>query len=143
MTTDRLDATDSAEIARFAQEQTTFDVLANVAGSVHHGSILECTERGLRLFHEPERQVHVPHDPGLAASHARSRGRQHRQRRIGVLELKGLPNRFIYGTSKAAVIGLTKSVAADYVRQGVLQRDRAGHGREPILGRAHRGVRRS
>ena len=33
--------------------------------------------------------------------------------------LKGLPNRFIYGTSKAAVIGLTKSVAADYVRQGV------------------------
>ena len=56
--------------------------------------------------------------------------------------IKGLPNRFIYGTSKAAVIGLTKSVAADYVRQGPLQRDRARDHPEPIAGRAHRGVRR-
>ena len=47
--------------------------------------------------------------------------------------IKGVPNRFAYGVTKAAVIGLTKAVAADYVGQGhPLQRDLPGHGREPV-----------
>ena len=56
--------------------------------------------------------------------------------------LKGLPNRFIYGTSKAAVIGLTKSVAADYVRQGVRCNAIApGTIESPIARRTHRRLR--
>jgi 2-keto-3-deoxy-L-fuconate dehydrogenase len=119
LTTDRLDVTDSAAIARLAQEQGAFDVLVNVAGFVHHGSILECAEEDYdfsmnlnvrSMYHMIQAFLPAMLDHGggsiiNVASVASS--------------IKGLPNRFIYGTSKAAVIGLTKSVAADYVRRGV------------------------
>ena len=119
LTTARLDVTDEAEIAQLAQEQAAFDVLVNVVGFVHHGSILECDEsdydfsmnlnvksmyRMIRAF----LPAMLDHGGGSIVNVASV-----------CSSLKGLPNRFIYGTSKAAVIGLTKSVAADYVRQGV------------------------
>jgi 2-keto-3-deoxy-L-fuconate dehydrogenase len=119
LTTDGLDVTDSAAIARLAQEQGRFDILVNVAGFVHHGSILECNEKDYdfsmnlnvrSMYHMIQAFLPAMLDHGggsivNVASVASS--------------IKGLPNRFIYGTSKAAVIGLTKSVAADYVRRGV------------------------
>ena len=56
--------------------------------------------------------------------------------------VKGLPNRFVYGASKAAVIGLTKSVAADYVTRGrTLQLHLPRHGADPEPGRPHRRQR--
>ena len=119
MSTDRLDVTDSAEIARLAQGQTAFDVLVNVAGFVHHGSILECTERDYDFsMNLNVKSMYRLIQALLPAMLDRGGGSIVNVASV-CSSLKGLPNRFIYGTSKAAVIGLTKSVAADYVRQGV------------------------
>ena len=119
VSTDRLDVTDSAEIARLAQGQTAFDVLVNVAGFVHHGSILECTERDYDFsMNLNVKSMYRMIQALLPAMLDRGGGSIVNVASV-CSSLKGLPNRFIYGTSKAAVIGLTKSVAADYVRQGV------------------------
>jgi 2-keto-3-deoxy-L-fuconate dehydrogenase len=119
VSTDRLDVTDSAEIARLAQGQTAFDVLVNVAGFVHHGSILECTERDYDFsINLNVKSMYRLIQALLPAMLDRGGGSIVNVASV-CSSLKGLPNRFIYGTSKAAVIGLTKSVAADYVRQGV------------------------
>jgi 2-keto-3-deoxy-L-fuconate dehydrogenase len=119
VSTDRLDVTDSAEIARLAKEQTAFDVLVNVAGFVHHGSILECTERDYDFsMNLNVKSMYRLIQALLPAMLDRGGGSIVNVASV-CSSLKGLPNRFIYGTSKAAVIGLTKSVAADYVRRGV------------------------
>lgn len=119
ITTDRLDVTDRAEIRRLAEEQAAFDVLVNVAGYVHHGTILECEERdfdfsmnlNVRSMYETIRAFL----PGMLAAGGGSIVNM----ASVCSSLRGLPNRFVYGTSKAAVIGLTKSVAADYVGRGI------------------------
>lgn len=119
LTTELLDVTDAAQIASLAKDQATFDVLVNVAGFVHHGSILECEEQdydftmnlNVRSMYRTIRAFL----PGMLDQGGGSI--------INVASvassIKGLPNRFVYGTSKAAVIGLTKAIAADYVRRGV------------------------
>jgi 2-keto-3-deoxy-L-fuconate dehydrogenase len=119
LTTELLDVTDAAQIASLAKDQATFDVLVNVAGFVHHGSILECDEQdydftmnlNVRSMYRTIRAFL----PGMLDQGGGSI--------INVASvassIKGLPNRFVYGTSKAAVIGLTKAIAADYVRRGV------------------------
>ena len=71
------------------------------------------------LRHGPERQVHAPHDPRLPAGHARTRRRLHHQHVLGRFQRQGVLNRYAYGASKAAVIGLTKAVAADFVARGI------------------------
>ena len=119
LTTEVLDVTDAAQIASLAKEQATFDVLINVAGFVHHGSILECQERdydfSMNLNVKSMYRTIRAFLPGMLDQGCGSI--------INVASvsssIKGLPNRFVYGTSKAAVIGLTKSVAADYVGRGV------------------------
>jgi 2-keto-3-deoxy-L-fuconate dehydrogenase len=119
VTTDRLDVTDGAEIARLAQEQGAFDVLVNVAGFVHHGSILECRDEDYDFsMNLNVRSMYRMIRAFLPAMLKRGGGSIVNVASV-CSSLKGLPNRFIYGTSKAAVIGLTKSVAADYVRRGV------------------------
>ncbi len=119
LTTACLDVTDEAEIAQLAQEQAAFDVLVNVAGFVHHGSILECGESD----YDFSMNLNVKSMYRLIQAFLPAMLDQGGGSIVNVASvcssLKGLPNRFIYGTSKAAVIGLTKSVAADYVRQGV------------------------
>ena len=119
VSTDRLDVTDSAEIARLAQGQTAFDVLVNVAGFVHHGSIQECTEREYDFSMNLNVKSMYRMIQALLPAMLDHRGGSIVNVASVCSSLKGLPNRFIYGTSKAAVIGLTKSVAADYVRRGV------------------------
>jgi 2-keto-3-deoxy-L-fuconate dehydrogenase len=119
LTTDRLDVTDGSEIARLAQAQGAFDVLVNVAGFVHHGSILECEEEDYDFsMNLNVRSMYRMIQAFLPAMLDRSGGSIINVASVAS-SIKGLPNRFIYCTSKAAVIGLTKSVAADYVRRGV------------------------
>jgi 2-keto-3-deoxy-L-fuconate dehydrogenase len=119
LTTDRLDVTDGSEIAGLAREQGAFDVLVNVAGFVHHGSILECDEKAYDLsMNLNVRSMYRMIQAFLPAMLDRGGGSIVNVASVAS-SIKGLPNRFIYGTSKAAVIGLTKSVAADYVRRGV------------------------
>jgi 2-keto-3-deoxy-L-fuconate dehydrogenase len=119
LTTARLDVTDEAQIAKLAREQGAVDVLVNVAGFVHHGSILECGDDDYDFSMTLNvRSMYRMIRAFLPAMLERGGGSIVNVASV-CSSLKGLPNRFIYGTSKAAVIGLTKSVAADYVRRGV------------------------
>jgi 2-keto-3-deoxy-L-fuconate dehydrogenase len=115
----RLDAMNRAEIADAARAAGPVNILFNCAGHVHQGTVLEATEdqwdfafelnvrsmfRTIRAFL-----------PGMLAAG----GGTIVNMSSAVSSLKGAPNRSIYGTTKAAVVGLTKSVAADFVAQGI------------------------
>jgi 2-keto-3-deoxy-L-fuconate dehydrogenase len=118
--TRRLDVTDAAAIAALAGELGAVEVLLNCAGFVHHGTILDCTERDwdatitLNL-----RSMYLMIRAFLPAMLAGGRGGSIVNMASAVSSVKGAPNRFVYGTSKAAVIGLTKAVAIDHVKHGI------------------------
>lgn len=119
ITTDPLDVTDRAAIDRLAKEQGAFDVLVNVAGIVHHGTIVECDERAFDAsMNLNVRSMYHMIRAFLPAMLEAGGGSIINMGSV-CSSLKGLPNRFIYGTTKAAVVGLTKSVAADYVGRGI------------------------
>jgi 2-keto-3-deoxy-L-fuconate dehydrogenase len=114
----RLDVTDPEAIAALAAEVGALDVLANVAGFVHGGTILECDEAAWQGSWEINvssmyRLVRALLPAMLDA------GGGSIVNVASIAGVKGVPNRFAYGTTKAAVIGLTKSVAADFVSRGV------------------------
>lgn len=118
ISTATLDATDRAGIMSLVQSHAPFDVLFNCAGFVHHGSVLECTDdqwdMAFDLNVKSMFRMCQAVIPGMVESGGGSI--------INISSIaahKGLVNRFVYGTSKAAVIGLTKSVAADFVTQGI------------------------
>jgi len=115
----QLDVLDAAAIAAFMQQAPTFDVLFNCAGVVHNGTVLDATDDDLdfafRLNVRAQFWMIRGVLPGMLAA-----GRGSIINMASVCSsMKGLPNRFVYGTTKAAVLGLTKSVAADYVAQGI------------------------
>lgn len=119
ITTRVLDVRDRAAITQFAAETGPIDVLFNCAGFVHHGTVLDCTEAefdfALDLNVRSMYRTIARFLPGMLS------------RRQGVIlnmssvasSIKGVPLRFVYSLTKAAVIGLSKSVAADYVAQGI------------------------
>jgi len=117
--TTALDVTDAEAVATLAAEEGTLDVLVNCAGWVHHGTILDCEEDDWRLsFDVNVRSMFLTIKaflPGMLATGGGSI--------VNIASvagsLAGVPNRFAYGASKAAVIGLTRSVAKDYVGKGV------------------------
>jgi 2-keto-3-deoxy-L-fuconate dehydrogenase len=93
--------------------------LFNCAGYVHHGTILECTaEDWERSFDLNVRAMFVTIKHALPRMLERGRGSIINMASVAG-SIKGIPNRCAYGASKAAVIGLTKAVAADYVTRGV------------------------
>ena len=114
-----LDVTDEAAIQRVAQEVGDIDVLFNCAGIVHNGSILQATvkdwDQALAVNVKSMFLVTRAFLPGMLK---KQRGSIINMASVAS-SVRGLPNRCVYGASKAAVIGLTKSIAADYVRQGV------------------------
>ena len=119
LTTAPLDVTDAGQIARLAAAQAPFDALVNVAGYVHAGSILDCDEKAYDFsMNLNVRSLYHMIRAFLPAMLAAGGGSIVNIASV-CSSLKGLPNRFVYGTSKAAVIGLTKSVAADYVGRGI------------------------
>lgn len=114
-----LDATDPQAIAALAEELGALDVLFNCAGVVHSGDILSCTERewqfALDLNVTAMFNIIRAFLPAMLEN---SRGSVINMSSVAS-SIKGVPNRFAYSTSKAAVIGLTRSVAADYVTHGI------------------------
>ena len=117
--TRRLDVLDSQAVSAFADETGPIDVLFNCAGFVHDGTILECTETDWDTSFD---------------LNVKSMFRMCRSFLPGMLEagdgsiinmssvassVKGAPKRFVYGATKAAVIGLTKAIAADFIGRGI------------------------
>jgi 2-keto-3-deoxy-L-fuconate dehydrogenase len=119
METRRLDVTDTAAIAVLFAEIPAFDVVFNCAGVVHQGSILDCDDDAWRTSWDLNVtamfRVCRAALPGMLA---RRRGSIVNMSSVAS-SIKGVPNRFAYGATKAAVIGLTKSIAADFVGRGV------------------------
>jgi 2-keto-3-deoxy-L-fuconate dehydrogenase len=119
VTVARLDVLDPAAIAAAAVEHGAVDVLFNCAGIVHQGNVLEASEADWNLaFDLNARAMFRGIKAFLPAMLAAGGGSIVNIASVAG-SLKGVPNRFVYGASKAAVIGLTKSVAADYVTRGV------------------------
>ena len=117
--TRRLDVRDSQAVFAFAEETGPIDVLFNCAGFVHDGTILECKEEDWDVSFD---------------LNVKSMFRMCRSFLPGMLEagrgsiinmssvassVKGAPRRFVYGATKAAVIGLTKAIAADFIGRGI------------------------
>jgi len=116
----KLDATDSAGIEALAAETGAIDVLMNCAGFVHHGTVLECIERDWDFSMTLNvKSMYFTIRAFLPAMLKRGKGASIINISSGASSVRGIPNRFVYGTSKAAVIGLTKSVAADFIKQGI------------------------
>ena len=121
--THRLDVTDSTAIEALSKNIGTLDALFNCAGYVHSGTILDCTEKAWEFsFDLNVKSMYRMTRTFLPAmlERAKETGTASILNMASMASsIKGFPNRFAYGTTKAAVIGLTKAVAADYVRQGV------------------------
>ena len=116
----RIDVTDAAAIEALARELGAVDVLFNCAGYVHQGTILDCTEKDWDFsFALNVRSMYLVIRAFLPAMLASGRGGSIINMSSVVSSIKGAPNRFAYGATKAAIIGLTKSVAADYIKQGI------------------------
>ncbi|HEX6317901.1 MAG TPA: SDR family oxidoreductase [Burkholderiales bacterium] len=114
-----LDVTDEAAIAGAAQEAGEVDVLFNCAGIVHHGSILDATpEDWDQAFAVNVKSMFLVSRAFIPGMLKKGRGSIINMASVAS-SIRGLPNRCVYGASKAAVIGLTKSIAADYVKQGI------------------------
>lgn len=114
-----LDVTDGAAVARIAAEVGGVDVLFNCAGYVHHGTIADCTEQEWdKSFDVNIKSMYRVTRALLPAMLAKGKGSIINMASV-VSSVRGVPNRFAYGTTKAAVIGFTKAIAADYVKQGI------------------------
>ena len=114
-----LDVTRAADIDALSRQVGTLDVLFNCAGYVHSGALLECDEHAWQFSFDLNvtamyRMIRA-FLPGMLAAG----GGSIINMASVASSVKGVPNRFAYTASKAAVIGLTKSVAADYVGQGI------------------------
>lgn len=117
--TERLDVTNQADIVALIESLPQLDVLFNCAGFVHHGTVLNTGNSDWDFsFNLNVRSMFWAIQAALPKMLARGKGSIVNMA-SAASSVKGFPNRFIYGTTKAAVIGLTKSVAVDYVTQGI------------------------
>jgi 2-keto-3-deoxy-L-fuconate dehydrogenase len=102
-----------------AKEFGGIDVLANVAGVVHHGSVLDATDAEWEFaFDLNVRSMHRTIQAFLPGMLKKGGGAIINMS-SAASSIRGVPNRYVYGTTKAAVIGLTKSIAMDFIKQGV------------------------
>ena len=111
LSTDAVDA--------FAAEVGGADILVNCAGYVHHGTVLECSDKDWEFsFDLNVKSMHrttKAYVPGMLDKGAGSIVNI----ASGAGSVRGIPNRYVYGATKAAVIGLTKAVAADFIKRGI------------------------
>ncbi|MEM5421767.1 SDR family oxidoreductase [Paraburkholderia ferrariae] len=114
-----LDVLDGAAITALAQELGAIDVLFNCAGFVHAGSILEASEEDWDFAFDLNAKAMYRTIRAFLPGMLAKGGGSIINMSSAASSVKGVPNRFVYGASKAAVIGLTKAVAADFVTRGV------------------------
>ena len=115
----KLDVTDEAAITALVSEIPTPSILVNCAGFVHHGTILDCTQKDWDFsFNLNVRSMYWVIKACLPRMLANGGGSIINIASVAG-SIKGIANRFVCGASKAAVIGLTKSIAIDYIKQGI------------------------
>jgi 2-keto-3-deoxy-L-fuconate dehydrogenase len=120
----KLDVRDTSAVEAMAKKVGAVDILFNAAGFVHHGTVLECSEAdwdfsfdlNVKSMH---RTIRAFLPAMLARAEATGKGTSIVNIASGAGSVRGIPNRYAYGATKAAVIGLSKAVAADYIRKGV------------------------
>ena len=118
-TTDTLDVRNTDAVNALAKKVGPVDILFNCAGFVHHGTVLTTTDEEWDFsFDINVKAMHRTIRAFLPGMLDRGGG-SIVNISSGASSVRGIPNRYAYGASKAAVIGLTKSVAADYIRKGV------------------------
>ncbi|MEP9389749.1 SDR family oxidoreductase [Mesorhizobium sp. KR9-304] len=120
----RLDVLSTKAVDAYAAKIGPVDILVNVAGYVHHGTVLTTSEKDWDFsFDLNVKSMHRTIKaflPGMLARAKESGGTSSIVNiASGASSVRGIPNRYAYGASKAAVIGLTKAVAADFIRDGV------------------------
>ena len=117
--TRKLDVRSTEAVEALAREIGPIDILFNCAGFVHHGSVLECSDADWDFsFDLNVKSMHRTIKaflPGMLEKGAGSIVNI----ASGASSVRGIANRYVYGASKAAVIGLTKAVAADFIKRGV------------------------
>jgi len=115
----KLDVRDTQAVNALAAELGPIDVLFNCAGFVHQGTILDCSEQDWDFsFDLNVKSMYRTCRAFLPAMLAAKKGNIINMS-SGASSIKGAPNRFVYGATKAAVIGLTKALAVDVIRQGI------------------------
>ncbi|HKS85515.1 MAG TPA: SDR family oxidoreductase [Pseudolabrys sp.] len=119
----KLDVLSTRDVDEFAasigEELGALNILVNVAGYVHQGSVLDCGEKDWDFsFDLNVKSMHRTIKAFLPAM-LKNGGGSIVNMSSGVSSIKGLPNRYVYGATKAAVIGLTKAVAADFITRGI------------------------
>ncbi|RYB03199.1 SDR family oxidoreductase [Lichenibacterium ramalinae] len=114
-----LDVRSTAAVEALAQEVGPVDILFNGAGFVHHGSVLDCSEADWDFsFDLNVKSMHRTIRAFVPGMLERGRGSIINVA-SGASSVRGLPNRYVYGASKAAVVGLSKAVAADFIKRGI------------------------
>jgi len=115
----QLDVLSTEAVDRLASEIGPVDILFNCAGFVHHGTVLDTSERDWDFsFDLNVKAMHRTIKAFLPGMLQKGRG-SIVNISSGASSVRGIPNRYAYGASKAAVIGLTKAVAADFIKQGI------------------------
>ncbi|MEP0518846.1 MAG: SDR family oxidoreductase [Hyphomicrobiales bacterium] len=114
-----LDVCNTEAVNALAEQLGSVDILFNCAGFVHHGTVLECSEKDWDFsFDLNVKSMHRMISAFLPAM-LENGGGSIINMSSGASSLKGAPNRYVYGATKAAVIGLTKAVAMDHIKQGI------------------------
>ena len=115
----KLDSANKEDVESYCKHLNKIDVLFNAVGFVHHGTILDCEEKDWDFsFNVNIKSMYFMCKAILPKMLEQKKGSIINVASVAS-SLKGVPNRFVYGASKAAIIGLTKSIAADFVKQNI------------------------
>jgi NAD(P)-dependent dehydrogenase (short-subunit alcohol dehydrogenase family) len=115
----KLDSANKKDVESYCKHLNKIDVLFNAVGFVHHGTILDCEEKDWDFsFNVNIKSMYFMCKAILPKMLENKKGSIINIASVAS-SLKGVPNRFAYGASKAAIVGLTKSIAADFVKQNI------------------------
>tara|TARA_B100000965_G_scaffold254790_1_gene214518 strand:+ start:352 stop:1095 length:744 start_codon:yes stop_codon:yes gene_type:complete len=115
----KLDSTNKVAVEEYCSQLSNIDVLFNAVGFVHHGTILDCDEKDWDFsFNTNIKSMYFMTKAVLPKMIKQNKGSIINVSSIAS-SLKGLPNRFVYGTTKAAIIGFTKSIASDFLKNNI------------------------